>query len=110
MQTLKMNVTTVRHSQANKTSRQIMTHHVRHIFTPIDQTNSKIIHLMQQFIKCKIQSHSCCNQKRSCWIVATINPISHRPCVHHGTFLKVLLDKFCSSNHREIIIFVHNLF
>ena len=56
------------------------------------------------------QSHSCCNKKRTCWIVATINPISCRPCVHPSTFSKVLIDKFCSSNRREIIIFAHNYF
>ena len=55
-----------------------------------------------------IQSHLCCNQKSTCWIVAIINPILHRPCVHPSTFPKVLIDKFCSSNHREIIIFAHN--
>ena len=42
------------------------------------------------------------------WIVATINPIRCRPCVHHGTFPKVLIDIFYSSKCREIIIFAHN--
>ena len=56
------------------------------------------------------QSHSCCNQKRTHWIVVTINPILCRPCVHPSTFPKVLIDKFCSSKHREIIIFAHNYF
>ena len=53
MQTLKMNMTTIRCLQANETSQHVMTCHVRHIFTPNDQTNPKIIHLTQQFIKCK---------------------------------------------------------
>ena len=57
-----------------------------------------------------IQSHSCCNQKRTHWIVATINPIPCRPCVHLSTFPKVLIDKFFSSKCREIIIFAHNHF
>ena len=57
-----------------------------------------------------IQSHSCCNQKRTCWIVATINPIPCRPYVHPSTFPKVLIDKFCSSKCGEIIIFAHNYF
>ena len=57
-----------------------------------------------------IQSHSCCNQKRTHLIVTTINPILCRPCVHPSTFPKVLIDKFCSSKCREIIIFVHNYF
>ena len=57
-----------------------------------------------------IQSLSCCNQKRTRWIVATINPIPCRPCVHPSTFPKVLIDIFCSSKHREIIIFAHNYF
>ena len=38
------------------------------------------------------------------------NPILCRPCVHHGTFLKVLIDNSCSSKHREIIILAHNYF
>ena len=45
-----MNMTTVRHLRGNKTSQHIITCHVRHGFMPNDQTNSKIIHLMQQFI------------------------------------------------------------
>ena len=52
-QTLKMNVTTVRHSRANETSQHVLTHHVRHSFMPNDQTNPKITHFMLQFIKCK---------------------------------------------------------
>ena len=75
-----------------------------------DQTNSKIMHLMEQSIKCKIQSHSCYNQKRTHWIVAIINPIPCRPCAHHGTFLKVLIHIYCSSKWREIIILAHNYF
>ena len=44
----KMDVTTVKCLQTNK---MIMTHNVRLIFTPINQTN-KIFHLIQQFVKC----------------------------------------------------------
>ena len=55
-----------------------------------------------------IQSHSGCNKKRTRWIVATINPIPCRPCVHPSTFPKVLIHKFGSSKRREIIIFAHN--
>ena len=40
----------------------------------------------------------------------TINLILCRPCVHPSTFPKVLIDKFCSSKCREIIIFAHNYF
>ena len=49
-------------------------------------------------------------QKRTHWIVATINPIPCRTCVHPSTFHKVLIHKFCSSKCREIIIFAHNYF
>ena len=49
-------------------------------------------------------------QKRTLWIVATINPIPFRTCVHPSTFHKVLIHKFCSSKRREIIIFAHNYF
>ena len=38
MQTLKTNVTTVKHLLANEMS---MTHHMRHIFMPIDETIKK---------------------------------------------------------------------
>ena len=48
--------------------------------------------------------------KRTRWIVATINLIPCRPCVHPSICLKVLIDKFCSSKRREIIIFAHNIF
>ena len=92
----------------------IATCHVRHIFMPIDQT------IKTEFISCSnllnvtIQSHSSkrdyCKPNEKCWIVATINPISHSCPVHHGTFFNVLIDKFCSCKHREIIIFAHNCF
>ena len=55
-----------------------------------------------------IQYHSCCNQKRTCWIVAKFKPIPCILCVHHGTFPKVLIDNFYSSKCREINIFAHN--
>ena len=53
----KMNVTTIKCLQANQ---MITTHHVRHIFMPIDQT-IEIIYLMQQFVKCNNSISS--NQK-----------------------------------------------
>ena len=46
-----MNVMSVRHSQANQTSQHIRTHHVRHIFTPDDQTNQKLFISRKQFVK-----------------------------------------------------------
>ena len=90
----------------------IATSHMRHIFMPIDQT------IKTEFISCSnllnvtIQSHSSkrdyCKPNEKCWIVATINPISHSCPVHHSTFFNVLIDKFYSCKHREIIIFAHN--
>ena len=47
-----MNVTTIRCSQANETSRHIMTRHVRHSFTPDNQTNRKLFISCKQFVKC----------------------------------------------------------
>ena len=46
-----MNVVSVRCSQANQTSRHIRTRHVRHIFTPEDQTNIKVVISHKQFVK-----------------------------------------------------------
>ena len=57
-----------------------------------------------------IQSHSGWGKKRTWLIVATINPILHRPCVHPSTLHKVFIHKFCSSERREIIIFAHIYF
>ena len=58
MQTLKTMAFAMKHSQANhnimthhNTSQHITTHHMRHIFMPVDQTNAKIIYLTQQFVK-----------------------------------------------------------
>ena len=88
----KTNVTTVKWLCANEI---IATHHVRHIFMPIDQTIKKLFIFSNIFLNVTFQSHSthhgCCKQKRTCLIVATINPIPHRPCVHVGTFFKVLI-------------------
>ena len=100
-------MTSVRQSQANQTSRHVRTRHVEHIFTPDDQTNQKL------FISCKQSvkwNNSCCNKMRTRLIVATINPILRRPCVHPSTFHKVLIHNFCSPKRREIIIFAHNYF
>ena len=68
-----MNVTTVRHSQADKASPHVITHYVSHISMPDDQTNPKHFHLTQQFIKCKYSipfmlqpkenSMYCCNNQ-----------------------------------------------
>ena len=66
--------------------------------------------LINNLLNVTIQSHSCCNQNKTHWIVATINPILHRPCVHPSTFPNFLIHKFCSSKYREIIIFAHNYF
>ena len=38
-------------SQANQTSRQVRTRHVRHIFTPDNQTNQKLFISRKQFVK-----------------------------------------------------------
>ena len=100
----------VKCSPANETSRHVRTRHVRHIFTPDDQTKQNYSSHANNLLNEIIQSHSCCNQNRTRWIVATINLILHRPCVHPSTFHKVLTDKFCSSKCREIIIFAHNYF
>ena len=76
----------------------IVVHHVRHIFMPIDQTNTKLFILHNILLKVTFQSPStkqgCCKQKRTCLVVATIHPICHSHPVHHGTFFKVLIYKF----------------
>ena len=71
---------------------------------------------MQLFISCNNLSNQTISiplilqPKEKSLIVEQFNPILHRPCVHHGTFIKVLIDNFCSSKRREIIIFVLNYF
>ena len=47
-------------------------------------------------------------RKENSLIVGTIQ--SHFACVHHGTFLKALIENSCCSKHREIIIVAHNYF
>ena len=91
----------------------IMTHNVRHIFMPIDQTIKKIISC-NYLLNVTIQSHpikdGCYKSNEKCLIVATINPISCSHPVHHGRFFNVLIDKFIVCKCREIIIFAHNYF
>ena len=103
-------MTSIRRSRANETSRNVRTRHVRHIFTPDDQLTKNYSSHANNLLNVTIQSHSCCNQNKTRWIAATINPILCRPCVHPSTFPKVLIHKFCSSKCREIIIFAHNYF
>ena len=59
MQTLnanpKMNVTTVKCSQVNET---ITTHHMRHIFMPVNQTNEKLCISCNNLLNETFQSHS----------------------------------------------------
>ena len=105
-----MNVTSIRRSRANQTYRQARTRHVRHIVTPDDQTNQKLSISHKQIVNVFISIPFMLQQKRTCWIVATINPILRRTCVHPSTFHIVLIHKFCSSKCREIIIFAHNYF
>ena len=108
---LKMNLTTVKCSQANQT---IATHHMRHIFTPMDQTIKKYYISCNNLLYVTIQSHpiedGCYKPNEKCLIVATINPIPCSRPAHHGTFLNVLIDKYCSCKCTEIIIFAHNYF
>ena len=101
-------MTSIRRLRTNQTSRHVRTRHLRHIFTPDVQTSQNYSSHTNNLLNVTIQSHSCCNQKRTRWIVATINPSPCRPCDHPSTFPKVLIPKFCSSKHREIIIFAHN--
>ena len=115
MQTLntnpKMNVTTVKHLQSIQT---IATHHMRHIFMPIDQTNKKLFISCNNLWFATIQSHSskrgCCKPNEKYLIVATINPISHSCPVHHGTFSNILIHKFVGCKCREITFFAHKYF
>ena len=82
----KMNATTVKCSLANKT---ITTHHMRHIFAPIDETIKKYFISCNNLLNVTIQSHpikmDCCNANEKCLIVTTINHIWHSHPVHHGT-------------------------
>ena len=110
MQTLKMNVTTVKHLRANE---MIMTCHVRHISCLSTKLLKKLISCNNS-LNVTIQSHpmkgGCYKSNEKCLIVATINPISHSHPVHHGTFSNVLIHKFVVCKCREIIIFAHNYF
>ena len=90
-----MNATTVKCLWANKT---FVTHHVRHIFMSVDQTNEKLFISCNNLLNVTFQSHStkqgCCKPNENCLIVATINPIWHRHPVHHGTFFKILIHMY----------------
>ena len=46
-----MNVTSVRCSRANETSQHVRTRHMRHRFTPDNQTNKKLFISRKQFVK-----------------------------------------------------------
>ena len=45
-------MTSIRRSRANHTSRHVRRRHVRHIFTPDDQTIQKLFISRKQFVKC----------------------------------------------------------
>ena len=94
--------------------RNIMTHHMRHIFTPVNQTNKKLYISHNNLLNVTVQSHptkyGCYKSNEKCLIVATINPISCSHPVNHGTFFNALIDKFIVCKCREIIIFAHNYF
>ena len=80
-----MNATTIKCLLANET---ITTHHVRHIFTPVDETVKKYFFSCNNLLNVTIQSHPIkrdhCNTNEKCLIVTTINPIWHSHPVHHG--------------------------
>ena len=52
---LRMNATTVKCLQGNQ---MIMTHHMRHSFMPVDQTNEKLFISCKNLLNVTIQSHS----------------------------------------------------
>ena len=74
---------------------------MRHIFTPDNQTNQKLFISHKQFVKYYHFNPIHVATKRE--LIGLLQQSSHG-----STFLKVLIDKFCSSKHREIIIFAHN--
>ena len=49
MRTIKQTVTSARRLRANQTPRNVMTRHVRHMFTQVDQTKPKIFLSHNQF-------------------------------------------------------------
>ena len=64
-----MNAIAMKDSHAN---RNVMTHHMRHVFMPIIQTNEKVIYLMQQFVKSNYSNPIHLETKRAQLIVGTI--------------------------------------
>ena len=59
---------------------------------PVDQTIKKLFMLHNILLNVTYQSHPTKHGSCKQMIVATINPIHHRPCVHFGTFFKDLID------------------
>ena len=74
--------------RANETSQHVKTHHVRHIFMPVNETIKKKLTSCNNLLNTTIQSHpikmGCCIAIEKYWIVARINPISRSHLVHHG--------------------------
>ena len=107
---LNANATTARRSRAYETSRNIMTRHVRHIFTQGDQTKQIIFPSRNQFVNCNIsipskqngllqynnQEFDCCN------IQSHLAQPSCTPWYKRFTI--------CSLKSKETIIFAHNYF
>ena len=90
--------------------RNIMTCHVRHIFTQGDQTEKKYSRHAINWLIVTFQSHptqmGCCNTITKSLIVTTINLICRSCPVHPGTkFFNI-----CSLKSKENIIFAHNYY
>ena len=81
-----------------------MTHHVRHIFMPIDKKFASHNNLLNATFQSHPIKMGCCNTNNKCLIVTTINPICCSHPVHHGTKIYILT----SLKSKEIIIFAHN--
>ena len=80
-----MNTTTIKHLLANE---MIMTCHMRHILCPLTKllkNNLSHNNLLDVTIQSNPIKRDYYKPNEKCWIVATINPISHRRPVHHGT-------------------------
>ena len=85
---------------------------------PDDQTNNNYSAHANNLLNVTIQSHSCCNQKKTRWIVATINSIPCRPCVHpsinfvalnaekSSSLHTIILEKHKQTKHLIILIFI----
>ena len=87
------------------------THHIRHIFTPINQNINKIYLQCNNLLNQNYSIPQTVLGKNNLSLIVEykFNPISSGPCVHFGTKLKVLIVLFVENKQQDDSVYLFTI-